>query len=78
MGVVDEVLPRIILETLQIYFTMFGALIMLAIINQWLIIVAFILTTLMFLIKKYFAKTVNILRRYEATGKRQIRSLNIF
>ena len=73
MGVIDEVLPTLSLEAIQVLLSLYGALTLLGIINQWLIICVFILTICLFLFRRYFAKIVNILRRFEANGKKQLK-----
>lgn len=65
----DELLPKMILESVQIFFVTIGVLIVVSITNQWMIIVSIILLVLVYFTRLLFLKTINPLKRIEGVSK---------
>lgn len=65
----DEQLPKVMLEALQITFVICGILVMEAIINQWMLIPIIILIVLFLLGTKFYLKTAQNVKRLEGIGK---------
>jgi len=65
----DEELPKVMLEALQMTVAICGILIMEAIINQWMLIPVIILIVLFFLGTKFYLRTAQNIKRLEGIGK---------
>lgn len=71
VGTMDEVLPKIMLEGLQMIFVICGILIMEMIINHWMLIPVVILSVLFTLLTKYYLSTAQNVKRLEGISKNQ-------
>ncbi|XP_014467786.1 PREDICTED: multidrug resistance-associated protein 4-like [Dinoponera quadriceps] len=69
IGVMDEVLPKMMLETLQLIFVMGGIVLMEMIINYWMLIPFAIITILFVLVTKIYLSTAYDMKRLEAVTK---------
>lgn len=69
IGTMDEQLPKVMLEALQMTFVICGILVMEAIINQWMLIPIIILIVLFLLGTKFYLKTAQNVKRLEGIGK---------
>ncbi|XP_032678118.1 multidrug resistance-associated protein 4-like [Odontomachus brunneus] len=69
IGTMDELLPRIMLEAIQITFVMGGILIMEAIINYWMLIPIAILSIMFVLIIKVYIRSSQNVKRLEGVTK---------
>lgn len=65
----DEILPRIMLEAIQMALVMSGILVMEAIINYWMLIPIAILTVLFTLVIKMYTRTAQDVKRLEGVSK---------
>lgn len=65
MGAVDEVLPRALLDALQIFMVMFGILVMVFIVSPWMIIPTIILAVLFFGVRKIYLASAQDIKRLE-------------
>jgi hypothetical protein len=65
----DEQLPKVMLEALQMAFVICGILIMEAIINQWMLIPIIILVVLFLLGSKFFLRTAQSVKRLEGISE---------
>lgn len=69
IGTIDELLPRVILEALQMSSVVVAILIMVAILNQWMIIAIIIQVMLFFLWTKFYLRTAQSVKRLEGISK---------
>ncbi|XP_018322246.1 multidrug resistance-associated protein 4 [Agrilus planipennis] len=69
MGIIDELLPRIMLETLQILFVMIGILINVSIANDWMIIVAVILGAVFIKVQSWYVASARDIKHLEGTTR---------
>ncbi|XP_011700174.1 PREDICTED: probable multidrug resistance-associated protein lethal(2)03659, partial [Wasmannia auropunctata] len=69
VGTIDELLPKSMLDTLQICVVVCGIIIIEMIINQWILIPTVILVVLFFFATKFYLKTAENVRRLEGVTK---------
>lgn len=65
----DELLPKVMLEAIQMTIVMGGILVMEAIINYWMIIPIVILIILFILISKVYFRIAQNVKRLEGVSK---------
>lgn len=65
----DELLPRVMLEAIQMTFVMGGILVMEAIINYWMLIPITVLSILFVLIIKVYIRASQNVKRLEGVSK---------
>lgn len=65
----DELLPKAMLEALQIFTVMIGILTMVIVVNVWMIIPTVFLGGLFYTIRLYYLKTAQNIKRLEGIGK---------
>ncbi|XP_044009118.1 ATP-binding cassette sub-family C member 4-like [Aphidius gifuensis] len=71
-GAMDELLPKTMLEAVQIFLVMIGILVMIVIVNLWMLIPIFIIGIIFYNVRIYFLKTAQDLKRIEGTAKSPI------
>lgn len=69
MGIMDELLPKVMLEAIQIFCVVCGIIIMEVIINQWLLIFVAILAVLFYFMGKIYLRTAQNIKRLEGVSK---------
>lgn len=69
MGAVDEILPKAMLDALQIFMVMSGILIMVFIVTPWMIIPTFILAVLFFYIRRIYLASAQDIKRLEGISQ---------
>lgn len=69
MGTMDELLPRAMLEALQMCSVVFGIMVMEVIIIQWMLILVVILIVLFYFSTKIYLKTAQNVKRLEGVTK---------
>ncbi|XP_045472558.1 ATP-binding cassette sub-family C member 4-like isoform X2 [Harmonia axyridis] len=74
MGAADEQFPKTLLNFLGSLPVIFGSMLLIVISNSLMIILVIPLVLILIKIRKWFLKTVRILRRYETAGVTTIRS----
>ncbi|XP_071865797.1 ATP-binding cassette sub-family C member 4 isoform X2 [Bombus fervidus] len=67
VGSVDEILPRTMIESIQIFTVMIGILVQVFIINWWTIFPMFIMGFLYWQIRNIYLKTAQNMKRFEGT-----------
>ncbi|XP_050594410.1 ATP-binding cassette sub-family C member 4-like isoform X2 [Bombus affinis] len=67
VGSVDEILPRTMIESIQIFTVMVGILVQVFIINWWTIFPMFIMGFLYWQIRNIYLKTAQDMKRFEGT-----------
>ncbi|CAG9814462.1 unnamed protein product [Phaedon cochleariae] len=69
MGAIDELLPRVLLDAIQIGLVAFGILINIAVANNYLVIPMVIVGVLFWKIRTWYALTARAVKRLEGTTK---------
>ncbi|KAG7207748.1 hypothetical protein KM043_009360 [Ampulex compressa] len=69
VGVMDEWLPKVFLEAVQISLVMIGVLVMEAVINVWMLIPLVILSGLLYVLSNFYLKTAQNVKRIEGVTK---------
>lgn len=69
IGAVDELLPKAILDSSQVILSLFGSIIVTAIVNPIFLIPVGIMGLIFTLIRKIFLKTSKEIKRLEGIGK---------
>jgi len=65
----DELLPRTMIDAIQINFVLCAILIMEVIINYWMLIPIMILAVLFVIMTKFYLKTAQSVKRLEGVSK---------
>lgn len=69
MGQVDEILPAIMIDMVQIFLTIIGIVVVVAIVNYWFIIPTAFLVVLFWFLRVFYLKTSIDIKRMEATSE---------
>lgn len=69
IGVMDDLLPLVFLDALQLMLFCAGAVILPSILNPWVVVAALPMAVFFFLIGQYYLKTSRELRRLEAMNR---------
>ncbi|KAJ8734792.1 hypothetical protein PYW08_014042 [Mythimna loreyi] len=69
MGVVDEILPRMYLDSIQIFMVMLGILVMVAIVNPYMLLTTAVCGILMYIWTVIFLSTSQAIKRVEGTTR---------
>lgn len=69
VGVMDDLLPLVFLDAVQLMLFCAGAVILPSVLNPWVLVAALPMALLFFLIGKYYLKTSRQLRRLEAMNR---------
>lgn len=69
MGQVDEILPSVMMDVLQIFLSLFGIVIVIAIVNPIFLIPTVILAVLFYYLRSFYLKTSRDVKRLEAISK---------
>ncbi|KAJ8716036.1 hypothetical protein PYW08_013321 [Mythimna loreyi] len=69
MGIVDEVLPRMFLDTIQVFMVMTGILVMVAIVNPYMLMTTGVCAIFMYIITVIYITTAQALKRMEGVSR---------
>ncbi|EZA56728.1 Multidrug resistance-associated protein [Ooceraea biroi] len=69
IGAVDEILPRTMIESIQIFAVMIGILVQVLIINWWIIFAIIVMGILFGVIRKIYVPTAQTVKRLEGIAK---------
>ncbi|XP_076757864.1 ATP-binding cassette sub-family C member 4 isoform X2 [Xylocopa sonorina] len=72
VGAMDEILPRVTMESIQVFLIVVGIILMVVIINNWMLIPLVILLTLFLFGRIWFLKTTQTVKRLEGATKSPI------
>lgn len=65
----DELLPKVMLETIQICSVMIGVIVIVVTANYWMLIPLIVLLTIFYLMRIVYLRTVQSVKRLETVGK---------
>lgn len=69
MGVIDELLPKDMMEALQIIMFMISAFVMVSITNSWLLIPTAVIVFLFYILISYYLTTAQNIKRLEGISE---------
>lgn len=69
IGAVDEILPRMMIDAIQIFAVMIGIFVQILIINWWIIFAIIVMGVLFSVIRKLYISTAQDIKRLEGNGK---------
>ncbi|OAD54852.1 hypothetical protein WN48_06052 [Eufriesea mexicana] len=65
MGAIDEILPKVMLETIQIFLVISGVLCMVVAVNNWMLIPLAVLFVFLLIVRSSYLRTVQSVKRIE-------------
>lgn len=68
MGQVDEILPSVMIDVIQIFLSLGGIIVVVAIVNYWILIPTVIIGIIFYLLRNFYLKTSRNVKRMEATS----------
>lgn len=68
LGQVDEILPSVMMDVMQILLVILGIIVVLCIVNVWYLLVTFILVIIFYLLRSFYLTTSRDVKRLEATS----------
>lgn len=69
MGAMDEILPKVMLETIQIFLVIIGVLCMVVAVNNWMLIPLTVLFIMFFIVRSSYLRTIQSVKRIEGISK---------
>ncbi|XP_054157544.1 ATP-binding cassette sub-family C member 4-like [Oppia nitens] len=69
MGLIDDQIPQTAFDTIEIFFQLWGVLILIALIDYWVIVPTFILIVLFVYLRKYYLMSGRSFKRLEGITK---------
>lgn len=67
MGQVDELLPALMIDVIQIFLSLAGIIVVVAIVNYWFLVPTLLISILFYLLRDFYLKTSRNIKRIEAT-----------
>lgn len=74
LGQLDEILPTIMLDVMQIFLTLAGVVVVICITNPYFLILTFVLGIVFYYIREFYLKTSRDIKRLEAVARSPIYS----
>lgn len=74
----DEILPRVMLETIQVFLVIIGINFMVVAMNYWMLIPLTVFLILFYFTRNTYLRTAQSIKRLEGIGKYFIIRLRIF
>ncbi|XP_023166760.2 probable multidrug resistance-associated protein lethal(2)03659 [Drosophila hydei] len=74
LGQVDEILPSVMMDVMQIFLVILGIIVVLCIVNVWYLLVTAILVVIFYLLRSFYLTTSRDVKRLEATTRSPIYS----
>lgn len=69
MGQVDEILPSVMIDVIQIFLQLFGIIVVIAVVNYYFIIPTLIVGLIFYYLRVYYLSSSRNIKRIEATSK---------
>lgn len=69
MGQVDEILPSVMIDVIQIFLQLSGIVVVIAVVNYWFIIPTTIIGIIFYFLRSYYLSSSRNIKRVEATSK---------
>ncbi|KAJ6635777.1 putative multidrug resistance-associated protein lethal [Pseudolycoriella hygida] len=74
MGQVDEILPSVMIDVIQIFLSLGGIIVVVAIVNYWFLIPTLIIGVIFYYLRNFYLMTSRNVKRMEATTRSPIYS----
>ncbi|XP_059619578.1 probable multidrug resistance-associated protein lethal(2)03659 isoform X2 [Phlebotomus argentipes] len=74
MGQVDEFLPTVMIDVIQIFLSLAGIIVVVAVVNYWLMIPTLIIGIIFYFLRNFYLTTSRCVKRIEATTRSPIYS----
>lgn len=68
MGQVDEILPSVMIDVIQIFLSLGGIIVVVAIVNYWFLVPTFLIGVIFYFLRDFYLKTSRSVKRMEATS----------
>lgn len=69
MGQVDEILPAVMIDVIQIFLNMFGIIAVVAVVNHWLLVPTVAIGIVFYFLRGFYLKSSRDIKRMEATSE---------
>lgn len=69
MGAIDELLPSVLIDCLQIGLTLLGIIVVVAAVNPWLLVPTCIVGVIFYLLRNFYLVTGRSVKRLEGVSK---------
>jgi len=69
LGQVDEILPSVMMDVMQIFLAILGIVVVLCIVNVWYILATFVLVVVFYFLRVFYLSTSRDVKRLEAVSK---------
>lgn len=69
MGQIDEMLPAVMIDVIQIFLQLFGIIIVVAIVNYWFLIPTLVIGCIFYFLRNFYLKSSRNIKRMEATSE---------
>lgn len=69
MGQIDEILPAVMIDVIQIFLSLFGIVVVIAFVNPWFLLPTLILAVIFYRLRIFYLKTSRNVKRLEAISK---------
>lgn len=68
MGQVDEILPSVMIDVIQIFLSLGGIVVVVAVVNYWFLIPTVIIGIIFYYLRNFYLETSRSVKRMEATS----------
>lgn len=69
MGQVDEILPSVMIDVIQIFLQLFGIIVVIAVVNYYFIVPTIIVGIIFYFLRAYYLASSRNIKRIEATSE---------
>lgn len=69
MGQVDEILPAVMIDVIQIFLQLFGIIVVIAVVNYYFIVPTILVGIIFYFLRAYYLASSRNIKRIEATSK---------
>ena len=69
LGQVDEILPSVMMDVLQIFLALAGIVVVIAIVNPWYVLATAVLGLIFYFLRSFYLNTSRDVKRLEAISK---------
>lgn len=68
MGQVDEILPSVMIDVIQIFLSLGGIIVVVAVVNYWFLVPTLIIGVIFYFLRNFYLMTSRSVKRMEATS----------
>lgn len=69
MGQVDEILPSVMIDVIQIFLQLFGMIIVIALVNYWFMVPTIVIAIIFYYLRAYYLSSSRNIKRMEAISE---------